>query len=158
VNGDDVEAIVYTIKPAMEFRQRYHIDVFVDILCYRKYGHNEGDEPRFTQPLLYKAIEQHKNPRDIYAEKLDAKGILSLAEARKLNTAFDHYLEGKYLESEKIEKVKIRRFLNSEYKNFENPIKSDLFEIINTSVSRIDDCHCRKKSTHFRQIKKFFKK
>ncbi len=158
VNGDDVEAIVYTIKLAMEFRQRYHIDVFVDILCYRKYGHNEGDEPRFTQPLLYKAIEQHKNPRDIYAEKLDAKGILSLAEARKLNTAFDHYLEGKYLESEKIEKVKIRRFLNSEYKNFENPIKSDLFRKINTSVSKDRLIAIAEKINTLPADKKFFKK
>lgn len=54
VNGDDVEAIIYTVKLAMEFRQKFHSDVFIDILCYRKYGHNEGDEPRFTQPMLYK--------------------------------------------------------------------------------------------------------
>ena len=67
VNGDDVEALVWTIKLAMEFRQKFHSDVFIDILCYRKYGHNEGDEPRFTQPMLYKAISKHKNPRDIYA-------------------------------------------------------------------------------------------
>ena len=67
VNGDDVEALVHTIRMAMEYRQTFHTDVFIDILCYRKYGHNEGDEPRFTQPLLYKAIESHPNSRDIYA-------------------------------------------------------------------------------------------
>ena len=64
VNGDDVEALIYTVKLAMEYRQKYHRDVFIDILCYRKYGHNEGDEPRFTQPLLYKAIAAHPNPKE----------------------------------------------------------------------------------------------
>ncbi|MFW6277261.1 MAG: thiamine pyrophosphate-dependent enzyme, partial [Prolixibacteraceae bacterium] len=74
VNGDDVEALIYTIKLAMEFRQKFQSDIYIDILCYRKYGHNEGDEPRFTQPLLYKAISKHPNPRDIYIEKLDKLG------------------------------------------------------------------------------------
>jgi 2-oxoglutarate dehydrogenase E1 component len=73
VNGDDVEGLVCTIKLAMEFRQRFHRDVFIDLLCYRKYGHNEGDEPRFTQPLLYKAIAAHPNPREIYFQKLLAE-------------------------------------------------------------------------------------
>jgi len=66
VNGDDVEACVFVARLAMEFRQKFHRDVFIDVLCYRKYGHNEGDEPRFTQPLLYKAIATHPNPREIY--------------------------------------------------------------------------------------------
>ncbi len=92
VNGDDVEAIVYTVKLAMEFRQKFHADVFIDILCYRKYGHNEGDEPRFTQPLLYKAIEKHRNPRDIYADKLAEMGVLTLDEASTLNQEFDKHL------------------------------------------------------------------
>ena len=70
VNGDDVEAIVYAINMAVEYRQKYHNDVFIDILCYRRYGHNEADEPKFTQPLLYKAIESHANPREIYNQKL----------------------------------------------------------------------------------------
>ncbi len=74
VNGDDVEALVFAIKMAMEYRQKYHNDVFIDILCYRKYGHNESDEPRFTQPTLYKAIAQHPNPREIYVKKLTDEG------------------------------------------------------------------------------------
>src|SRR5947208_8681459 len=69
VNADDVEALIYTIQLAMEFRQKFHRDVFIDILGYRKYGHNEGDEPRFTQPLLYKAIAEHPNAREIYNAK-----------------------------------------------------------------------------------------
>lgn len=74
VNADDVEAVIYTIQLAMEFRQKFHRDVFIDMLGYRKYGHNETDEPRFTQPLLYKAIASHPNLREIYNEKLSAQG------------------------------------------------------------------------------------
>jgi 2-oxoglutarate dehydrogenase E1 component len=69
VNGDDVEAVVYTIGLAMEFRQKFHRDVFIDILGYRKYGHNESDEPRFTQPVLYRIIEKHPDPATIYIKK-----------------------------------------------------------------------------------------
>jgi 2-oxoglutarate dehydrogenase E1 component len=68
VNGDDVEALIYTIRLAMEYRQEFHTDVFIDILGYRRFGHNEGDEPRFTQPLLYKQISKHPNARDIYSK------------------------------------------------------------------------------------------
>ena len=68
VNADDVESVVHSIQFALEYRNKFSRDVFVDLLGYRKYGHNEGDEPRFTQPKLYKAIAKHKNPRDIYSE------------------------------------------------------------------------------------------
>ena len=68
VNSDDAEAVVHAVLFALDFRMKFQADVFIDLLGYRKYGHNEGDEPRFTQPKLYKAIAAHKNPRDIYAE------------------------------------------------------------------------------------------
>ncbi len=69
VNGDDAEALGYVIGLAIDYRQTFHGDVFIDVLCYRKYGHNESDEPRFTQPLLYKSIDSHPNPkRDLCAE------------------------------------------------------------------------------------------
>jgi 2-oxoglutarate dehydrogenase E1 component len=74
VNGDDVEGLVHVIRMAIEYRQLFHSDVFIDILAYRKYGHNEGDEPRFTQPTLYKAIASHPNPRDIYGQTLMEQG------------------------------------------------------------------------------------
>ena len=70
VNADDVEAVVYTVRLAMEFRQQFYKDVFIDLLGYRKYGHNESDEPRFTQPILYKIIEKHPDPLEIYLKKL----------------------------------------------------------------------------------------
>ena len=134
VNGDDVEALIYTIKLAMDFRQEFHSDVFVDILCYRKYGHNEGDEPRFTQPLLYEAIEKHKNPRDIYAEKLDELGILNREESRRDVHEFEQFLEEKYKESEQIEKLNIRNFLVEECHNFEVTRHADLFVKTDTGV------------------------
>jgi len=74
VNGDDPEAVVHIAKIAMEFRQAFHKDVIVDLFCYRRYGHNEGDEPAFTQPLMYKAIAKHPTTREIYAKKLVAEG------------------------------------------------------------------------------------
>jgi 2-oxoglutarate dehydrogenase E1 component len=158
VNGDDVEAIIYTVKLAMEFRQTFHADVFIDILCYRKYGHNEGDEPRFTQPLLYKEIERHRNPRDIYADKLAEEGVMSLAEALKLNHEFDLFLEEKYKESEKIEKVKVRRFLSSEYVDFLKPQKVDLIKPVKTGVKKSELLRIADRINTLPSDKKFFKK
>lgn len=158
VNGDDVEAIIFIVKLAMEFRQKFHSDVFIDILCYRKYGHNEGDEPRFTQPLLYKAIEKHPNPRDIYAEKLDRLGILSTEESTKLNQEFEQYLDKKLKESEKIDKVKVRQFLDKEYQSFEKPTKLDLCDKVNTRYSRADLMRIAERINTLPSDKKFFKK
>ncbi|MDA1098231.1 MAG: 2-oxoglutarate dehydrogenase E1 component [Proteobacteria bacterium] len=81
VNGDDPEAVCYIGKIAAEFRQRFKKDVIVDMYCYRRHGHNEGDEPAFTQPLMYKAIGQHPTSRQIYAKKLVADGVVSQEEA-----------------------------------------------------------------------------
>jgi 2-oxoglutarate dehydrogenase E1 component len=158
VNGDDVEAIIFTVKLAMEFRQKFHSDVFIDILCYRKYGHNEGDEPRFTQPLLYKAIEKHQNPRDIYAEKLASQGVMTLDETSKLNQEFEQHLEVKYKESEKIDKVKVRQFLNSEYRAFDNPTKSDLLKSLKTGVAKSELIRIAERINTLPADKKFFKK
>lgn len=134
VNGDDVEALVYTIRLAMEFRQKFSTDVFIDILCYRKYGHNEGDEPRFTQPMLYRAISKHLNSRDIYAEKMEKLGIMTQEEARKKVKDFDRFMEEKYRDSEKIEKLKLRKFLLNEYEPYDMPQKSMFEQSVNTGV------------------------
>ncbi|MEO1653224.1 MAG: 2-oxoglutarate dehydrogenase E1 component, partial [Bacteroidota bacterium] len=74
VNGDDAEAVNYCCKLAAEFREKFNRDIFIDIVCYRKHGHNESDEPRFTQPKLYDAIANHPNPRAIYIQKLVERG------------------------------------------------------------------------------------
>ena len=76
VNADDVEAVVFTVQLAVEYRQKFHKDVFIDLLGYRKYGHNESDEPRFTQPILYKIIEKHPDPLEIYLKKLEEERVL----------------------------------------------------------------------------------
>ncbi|WP_432711676.1 2-oxoglutarate dehydrogenase E1 component [Pedobacter sp.] len=102
VNGDDVEALVYAINMAMEYRQRYKNDVFIDILCYRRFGHNEADEPKFTQPLLYKIIEQHANPRDIYIKQLINEGKLEASLAKEMEKEFRGILQERLNEAKEL--------------------------------------------------------
>ncbi|MFY8045443.1 MAG: thiamine pyrophosphate-dependent enzyme, partial [Chitinophagaceae bacterium] len=66
INGDDPEAVVKCVEIATKFRQEFNSDVFIDMVCYRKHGHNEGDDPKFTQPHLYELIDKHQNPREVY--------------------------------------------------------------------------------------------
>jgi len=103
VNGDDVEAIVYAINMAVEYRQKYHNDVFIDILCYRRFGHNEADEPKFTQPLLYKAIEKHSNPREIYNKKLLEQGSVDASLAKEMEKNFRALLQERLNEAKEDE-------------------------------------------------------
>ncbi|MEM0997823.1 MAG: 2-oxoglutarate dehydrogenase E1 component [Bacteroidota bacterium] len=93
VNGDDVEAVVYTCKLAMDFRQKFNRDVFIDLLCYRRHGHNEGDEPRFTQPILYDIIAKHPDPLVIYAEKLKEAGTVDAGLAKQMAKVFKKELQ-----------------------------------------------------------------
>ena len=83
VNGDDPEAVVYAAKIAVEFRQHFHKPVVIDMFCYRRFGHNEGDEPSFTQPLMYKKIRKHPSVLEIYADKLVAEGTISPRSRRR---------------------------------------------------------------------------
>ena len=82
-NGDDPEAVVYAAKIATEFRQKFHKPVVVDMFCYRRFGHNEGDEPSFTQPLMYKAIAEHPTTLEIYGKKLVAEGLVTAGRDRR---------------------------------------------------------------------------
>jgi 2-oxoglutarate dehydrogenase E1 component len=82
VNGDDPEAVWYVSRLCAEYRQKFKKDVFIDLICYRKHGHNEGDEPSFTQPLLYKQIKAHPSPREVYAKKLVGEGVVTEAQAQ----------------------------------------------------------------------------
>ncbi len=84
VNGDDAEAVTWASRVLLEFRQKFKADAFLDIVCYRKYGHNEGDEPSFTQPLLYKKIKTHPSPREVYAAKLVAGQVVTETEAQEI--------------------------------------------------------------------------
>ena len=93
VNADDAEAVVHAVEMALEYRMRYKKDVYIDLLGYRKYGHNEGDEPRFTQPKLYKEIAKHANPFKIYSDKLIAENTIDKAYLEKIVLDFKATLE-----------------------------------------------------------------
>ena len=103
VNGDDAEAVVYAINLAVEYRQKYKTDVFIDLLCYRRFGHNEADEPKFTQPLLYKLIDKHPNPKEVYAKKLISEGSIDEAYSKTIEKEFKAALQTKFEESKTVE-------------------------------------------------------
>ncbi len=96
VNGDDPEAVVHCAKIATEFRQKFNRDVVIDMVCYRRYGHNEGDEPSFTQPLMYKKIKTHPSTLTIYANKLSNDGLLSLGNIDKQKKDYKIFLEKEF--------------------------------------------------------------
>jgi len=135
VNGDDVEAVVHTMQIATEYRQKFHKDVFIDLLCYRKYGHNEGDEPRFTQPLLYKAISKHPNPREIYNQKLISEGVVGANIAKEMEQEFKQLLQDRFDQSKEIEKATITPFMKKEWEGFRKSKDSDFEQSPNTAVS-----------------------
>ncbi|MCB0761723.1 MAG: 2-oxoglutarate dehydrogenase E1 component [Flavobacteriales bacterium] len=111
VNADDVEAVVEVMNIAVEYRQQYNMDVFVDLLGFRKYGHNEGDEPKFTQPKLYQAIASHDTAREIYVKQLLKEGILTEADAEQARKDLEMDLESRYDESKSESKAYVKHFL-----------------------------------------------
>ncbi|MEO0471786.1 MAG: 2-oxoglutarate dehydrogenase E1 component [Bacteroidota bacterium] len=111
VNGDDAEALVFAVETAMEFRQQFNRDVFIDLLCYRRHGHNEADEPAFTQPLLYKIIKKHPDPRKIYFDKLLAAGKVEAAMAKDLEKDFKAKLQEELEEARQRDHLEAAPFL-----------------------------------------------
>ena len=127
VNGDDPEAVVHAARVATEFRQKFHKDVVLDIICYRRFGHNEGDEPMFTNPVMYKKIKQQKTTLTLYTERLVRDGLIPEGEIEDMKTAFQAYLseefeagkdfkpnkadwlDGKWSHLDKLEKDKYQR-------------------------------------------------
>ncbi len=136
VNGDDVEALIFVVQLALEYRQTFHRDVYIDILSYRKHGHNEGDEPRFTQPLLYKAISRHPNPRDIYAARLKEDGIMTDEEIRQAIVEHNALLEEKYEIARKQKEVIIEPFLRENWQGYRYAQKEDLLHAPATGVEK----------------------
>ncbi|MDC1203158.1 2-oxoglutarate dehydrogenase E1 component [Crocinitomicaceae bacterium] len=118
VNGDDIEAVVTAVEIAMEYRQLFHRDIFIDLLCYRKYGHNEGDEPKFTQPKLYSLIGKHPNPKDIYFGDLNSSGILEKNKATKIEGEYAQFLEDEFALSRQSEKALVHEFLSETWKDY----------------------------------------
>jgi len=88
VNGDDPESVIFAVELATEYRQKFHTDVFIDMVCYRRHGHNEGDDPKFTQPQMYELIEKHPNPREIYLKKLLERGDIDAQHGEVLESTF----------------------------------------------------------------------
>ncbi|SDX99736.1 2-oxoglutarate dehydrogenase E1 component [Lutibacter oricola] len=135
VNADDVEAVVHAVEMALDFRMKFKRDIFIDLCGYRKYGHNEGDEPRFTQPKLYKAISKHPNPRDIYAEKLIKEGVIDNSYLNNTISEFKNLLETEYQESKKVEKSKVQPFMKDTWKDFTRRHLEDMLLPADTSYS-----------------------
>ena len=133
VNADDVEAVVHAIHFAVAYRNRFKRDVFIDLLGYRKYGHNEGDEPRFTQPKLYKAIANHKNPRDIYAEKLISERVITHHELDQMEKVYKARMEEKLEVSRKEENTIITPFMQDEWEGFQRVKVDEMLESVDTS-------------------------
>lgn len=158
INSDNVEAVVHGIRFAVEYRMKFERDVFIDLLGYRKYGHNEGDEPRFTQPLLYKAIEKHKNPKDIYSEILLKQGLLNQSFIKKLEDDFQNMLEYNFSESKKIEKNRIEPFMGDKWRNFIFPTVQQTFDKVDTTVEESVIRELVEKLTEVPQGNKLFKK
>src|SRR5690606_32249217 len=120
VNGDDPEAVVYVCKLAAEFRQQFGRDVVVDIFCYRKYGHNEGDEPMFTQPIMYRNIAQKPLPATIYSDRLVQEGVLSQQEVEGKFAEFKAFFE-KQFEAAKTYKPNKADWLEGQWSGLEKP-------------------------------------
>lgn len=135
VNADDVEAVVFAILMAMEYRQTFHTDVFIDLLGYRKYGHNEADEPRFTQPNLYKAIAKHSDPRVIYYEKLLSQGSITKGLAKEMEKDFQNLLQYRLNQAKERKKLKPLSSFKGDWEGFRKPTDEDFDESPKTGVS-----------------------
>jgi 2-oxoglutarate dehydrogenase E1 component len=158
VNGDDIEAVVQTLDIALRYRQEYSRDVFVDLLCYRKYGHNEGDEPKFTQPKLYKIIANHPNPREIYLKKLVDENVVSIEEGNQMEKEFDDMLQERLDDAKQIEKAKITNFLEEVWTDFRKSKRNDFENSPPTGVEKRKLLLLAKKMNSLPAGKKYFRK
>ncbi|HNX85554.1 MAG TPA: 2-oxoglutarate dehydrogenase E1 component [Bacteroidales bacterium] len=158
VNADDVEAVVYTTRLALAFREKFHKDVFIDLLGYRKYGHNESDEPRFTQPLLYKIIEQHPDPMEIYLRKLEEEGLRGTLYPSQIKDEIEKTLEKGFEQSKTIEKGDITPFLDDLWKGYRRANPSDFDSSPETGVESQRLMEIGLKITTLPEGKSFFRK
>lgn len=158
VNGDDVEAIVQTIEIAIEYRQKFNRDIFIDLLCYRKYGHNEGDEPKFTQPNLYNLIAVHPNPKDIYFKQLLSEGILNTDEAKLIEEKYNNFLESEFEMSRQQEKALVHDFLSETWKGYRHGKAKDFEKSPETGVDKKKLLELGIKLSTLPEGKKYFRK
>jgi len=132
VNADDTEAVCHAMQMALEFRMKFKTDIFIDLLGYRKYGHNEGDEPRFTQPKLYKAISKHKNVKDIYAETLLKEGSIDKDYLNTITTEFKEMLNTQFDLSKEDKNSKVKEFMKSTWEGFEREQLATMLQPVDT--------------------------
>ncbi|WP_256008990.1 2-oxoglutarate dehydrogenase E1 component [Desertivirga xinjiangensis] len=158
VNGDDVEALVYAVNMAVEYRQKYHNDVFIDVLCYRRYGHNESDEPKFTQPLLYKTIEKHPNPREIYNKKLMEQGSVDANLAVEMEKSFRALLQERLNESKESNVYEPNPMFSGAWSGIRMSVPGDFETKADTKVSEETLLSVAETLTTLPKDKKFFKK
>lgn len=158
VNADDVEAVVHAILFALDFRMQFKRDVFIDLLGYRKYGHNEGDEPRFTQPKLYEAIAKHPNPSEIYVEKLISQGVIDKSYIAKIEEDYRASLEEQLVDSRKQEKTVVTPFMQDEWTGYEYATETEMAKPIDTTFSKDGLKHIADVVSTLPKDKKFIRK
>ena len=158
INGDDVEAVVYAVELALEFREKFNKDVFIDLLCYRRYGHNESDEPRYTQPLLYKIIEKHANPLAIYINKLTEEALITAEETNTLRQNFNLQLEQSFNAAKSISTSEVTSFMQQEWTGFIKPNDAEVFAKVPTAISEELLFQIAQKLTYLPTDKTFFYK
>ena len=148
VNGDDPEAVVHAAKVATEFRQKFQKDVVIDIICYRRFGHNEGDEPMFTNPIMYKKIKKQKTTLTLYTDRLVQDGLIPEGEIEDLKTGFQSFLNdefeaGKNYKPNKADWLDGRwSHLNrnkDDYQRGQTAISGKTFEQVGDSLSNLPD-------------------
>ncbi len=138
VNGDEPEQVCFAMEMAMEFRQKFKKDVWVDMVCYRKHGHNEGDEPKYTQPHLYGLVSKHKNPRELYMEKLIKAGSIQKDLAKEMQDAFKKELSDRFNSVKQEEIPERRKGPHKEWLNLRWSKEEDFVESPDTSVKKAD--------------------
>ncbi|MCB0348084.1 MAG: 2-oxoglutarate dehydrogenase E1 component [Bdellovibrionales bacterium] len=136
VNGNDAEAVVHVMHMAIEIRQKFGIDVVVDLICYRKYGHNESDEPRFTQPKMYKIIDKEESPANLYADKLMNLNLMTEADVERITEDFKNHLNG-LLDEVRAKKPDMHvQHMKGLWDGYIIPKEKDIFTSIKTGVSK----------------------
>lgn len=136
VNGDDAEAVVFAVELASEFRQKFHKDIFIDMVCYRKHGHNESDEPRFTQPKFYKQISQHPNPREVYKDKLIEGKQIEAQLAVQMEEQFKNLLQDRFNEIKQKPLPYMYQKPEEQWKSFRRSTPRDFDYSPKTAVSK----------------------
>lgn len=136
VNGDDAEAVHFAANLAAEYRKEFQKDIFIDLLCYRRHGHNEADEPKFTQPKLYNKIAKHPNPREVYVKKLIARGDLAPATVKKLEKKFKDQLQDRLNELKQKPLPYKPQKIEEEWKQLRRAKTEDFLSSPDTSISQ----------------------